>query len=61
MNHSSMKKTVLKAAKQRGIVPVFYHPDIAVCQEVVKACYEGGIRVFEFVNRGEKAKKILLY
>ena len=41
--------------KETGIVPVFYHPDVEICKNVVKACYEGGIRVFEFTNRGDFA------
>ncbi len=33
-------------------MPVFYHADAEVAK-VVKACYEGGgIRAFEFTNRG---------
>ena len=44
--------------KETGIVPVFYHADVAVCQSVVKACYEGGIRVFEFTNRGDFAQNV---
>jgi len=41
--------------KETGIIPVFYHSDIELCKKVVKACYEGGIRVFEFTNRGDFA------
>ena len=37
------------------VLPVYYHDDIQTCTEVVNACYQGGIRVFEFVNRGDKA------
>lgn len=37
------------------VLPVYYHDDIQTCIEVVNACYAGGIRVFEFVNRGERA------
>jgi 2-dehydro-3-deoxyphosphogluconate aldolase/(4S)-4-hydroxy-2-oxoglutarate aldolase len=37
------------------MVPVFYHKDLAVCKQVVKACYDGGARVFEFTNRGDFA------
>lgn len=37
------------------VVPVFYHADLAYAQRIVQACYAGGIRVFEFVNRGEAA------
>ena len=44
--------------KETGIVPVFYHADIEVCKAVVKACYEGGIRVFEFTNRGDFASLV---
>ncbi len=41
-----------------GIVPVFYNKDIEVCKSVVKACYDGGIRVFEFTNRGDFASLV---
>ena len=41
--------------KETGIVPVFYHADVELCKKVVSACYEGGIRVFEFTNRGDFA------
>ncbi|SFQ41233.1 bifunctional 4-hydroxy-2-oxoglutarate aldolase/2-dehydro-3-deoxy-phosphogluconate aldolase [Hymenobacter arizonensis] len=37
------------------VVPVFYQADAAYAQRIVQACYNGGIRVFEFVNRGEQA------
>lgn len=41
--------------KETGMVPVFYHKDVEVCKKVVKACYDGGARVFEFTNRGDFA------
>lgn len=41
-----------------GIVPVFYHADTEVAKKVLKACYEGGIRVFEFTNRGDFAHEV---
>jgi len=37
------------------IIPVFFHKDYDVCVEVMRACYAGGVRVFEFTNRGESA------
>ncbi len=40
------------------MVPVFYHADIEVAKKVMTACYEGGVRVFEFTNRGEFAHDI---
>ncbi len=44
--------------KETGIVPVFYNKDIEVCKEILKACYNGGIRVFEFTNRGDYALEV---
>lgn len=41
-----------------GMVPVFYHADIAIAQSVLKACYAGGVRVFEFTNRGDFAHEV---
>ena len=38
-----------------GIVPVFYNADLELTKKVVKACYDGGIRAFEFTNRGDGA------
>lgn len=43
---------VAQTMKETGLVPVFYHADTELCKQVVKACYDGGIRVFEFTNRG---------
>ena len=40
------------------MVPVFYHKDLEVCKNVVKACYEGGVRAFEFTNRGDLAHEV---
>jgi 2-dehydro-3-deoxyphosphogluconate aldolase/(4S)-4-hydroxy-2-oxoglutarate aldolase len=44
--------------KETGMVPVFYHKDLDVCKNVLKACYDGGVRVFEFTNRGDFAHEI---
>lgn len=40
------------------MVPVFYHHDAEVAKNVVKACYQGGVRVFEFTNRGDFAQEV---
>lgn len=45
-------------AKETGIVPVFYHQDIEICKNILKACYEGGVRIFEFTNRGDFAHEV---
>ncbi len=44
--------------EQNGIIPVFYHPDPGICYEVIKACYHGGLSVFEFTNRGDYAHEV---
>lgn len=38
--------------KNAGMIPVFNHADIEVSKKVVDAAYKGGVRVFEFTNRG---------
>jgi 2-dehydro-3-deoxyphosphogluconate aldolase / (4S)-4-hydroxy-2-oxoglutarate aldolase len=40
---------------ETGIVPVFYHKDKEVCKQVILACHKGGVKVFEFTNRGDYA------
>jgi 2-dehydro-3-deoxyphosphogluconate aldolase/(4S)-4-hydroxy-2-oxoglutarate aldolase len=52
------KVQVLSAMAATGVVPVFYHREVEVAKNVVRACYEGGIRVFEFTNRGEFAHEV---
>ena len=49
---------VYQTMEENGIIPVFYHSDIDVAKQVVKACYEGGIRAFEFTNRGDFAHEV---
>ena len=41
-----------------GMVPLFYHSDIEVAKNVLKACYDGGPRLLEFTNRGDFAIEI---
>ena len=40
------------------MVPVFYHKDVEIAKQVVKACYDGGVRCFEFTNRGDFAHEV---
>lgn len=44
--------------REAGIIPIFYHKDPAVCKNVLKSCYEGGIKIFEFTNRGDFAHEL---
>lgn len=43
---------------QTGMVPVFYHRNADTAKHVLKACYEAGVRVFEFTNRGDLAHEV---
>lgn len=52
------KIQVLTAMQSTGLVPVFYHQDVKVAKQVLKACYEGEVRVFEFTNRGDFAHEV---
>jgi len=44
--------------KETGLVPLFYHEDVAIVKQVVKACYDGGARLFEFTARGAFAHEV---
>jgi len=52
------KLDTLSIIRSTGIVPVFYNADIELTKKVVKACYDGGIRAFEFTNRGDGAHRV---
>ena len=41
-----------------AMVPVFFNPDAEVARKVLKACYDGGVRCFEFTNRGPQAAAV---
>ncbi len=49
---------VYSRIEETPIVPLFFHKDVNVAKNVLKACYDGGIRVFEFTNRGAEAPAI---
>ena len=52
------KIAVLNKIGSTGMVPVFYHKDAEIAKKVVKACYDGGVRAFEFTNRGDFAHEV---
>ena len=52
------KIQVITTMQETGMVPVFYHADAAVAKLVIKACYDGGVRAFEFTNRGDFAQEV---
>ena len=52
------KLQVMQAIAETGMVPVFYHADAEIAKQVLKACYAGGVRAFEFTNRGDFAQDV---
>jgi 2-dehydro-3-deoxyphosphogluconate aldolase/(4S)-4-hydroxy-2-oxoglutarate aldolase len=52
------KLQVLGTMLDTGLIPVFYHKDAEVAKQVIKACYDGGVRAFEFTNRGDFAQDV---
>lgn len=52
------KLAVLAKMGEAPVVPVFYNRDVATACAVVKACYDGGVRAFEFTNRGDFAHEV---
>lgn len=49
---------VVLKMRETGVIPLYYNPDVEVCKEVISACYRGGMRIFEFTNRGDFAHEI---
>jgi 2-dehydro-3-deoxyphosphogluconate aldolase/(4S)-4-hydroxy-2-oxoglutarate aldolase len=52
------QQQILSAMKATGIIPVFNHTDIETAKNVLDASYRGGVKVFEFTNRGENALEV---
>ncbi len=52
------KIQVLTAMANTGMVPVYYSGDAEEAKQVLKACYAGGVRAFEFTNRGDFAQEV---
>ncbi len=49
---------VVLKMRETGVVPIFYNKDIEICKNVIQAVYNGGIKVFEFTNRGDFASEM---
>ncbi len=49
---------VLNKILESHVVPLYYNKDPEICKNVLKSCYKGGLRVFEFTNRGDNAHEI---
>lgn len=44
--------------RETGLVPVFNHSDVEISKQVLKSCYDGGLRLFEFTNRGRNGFEV---
>jgi 2-dehydro-3-deoxyphosphogluconate aldolase/(4S)-4-hydroxy-2-oxoglutarate aldolase len=49
---------VLNAILDVQLIPLFYHADVEIAMKVVQACADGGARVVEFTNRGDRAYQV---
>ena len=49
---------VIRVMEDTGMVPLFYHSDVKLSKEVLKACYDGGARLMEFTARGDFAHEV---
>lgn len=49
---------VANVMKETGMVPLFFHDDIELSKQVLKACYDGGARLMEFTSRGDFAHEV---
>ena len=38
--------------------PVYYHYNAETAKKVIKECYDGGVRAFEFTTRGDYAQDV---
>jgi 2-dehydro-3-deoxyphosphogluconate aldolase/(4S)-4-hydroxy-2-oxoglutarate aldolase len=52
------KADILHTIETTGLVPLFYHADVATAIQVAEASYRGGSRVFEFAHRGPNAFEV---
>ena len=52
------KEQIVELMLEKPLIPVYYNADTATTKGIIKACYEAGIRAFEFTNRGEGASEV---
>ncbi|SNQ43348.1 bifunctional 4-hydroxy-2-oxoglutarate aldolase/2-dehydro-3-deoxy-phosphogluconate aldolase [Cellulophaga lytica] len=49
---------VFNTMNETGLVPLFYHSDVDLAKNILKACYNGGARLMEFTARGDFAFEV---
>lgn len=53
---SEMQRSILR----EKFIPLYTHVDVEVCKNVMRICYENGIRVFEFTNRNTNSLDVFI-
>jgi 2-dehydro-3-deoxyphosphogluconate aldolase/(4S)-4-hydroxy-2-oxoglutarate aldolase len=51
---------VAQAMKDTGMIPLFFSTDVNLSKNILKACYDGGVRLMEFTGRGDFAHEIFV-
>ncbi len=51
---------IIQQIKATGVVPLFTHDDADEAKQVLKAAYDGGVRVFEFTNRRKNSFEVFV-
>ncbi len=46
------------AMREAGMIPLFFHSDVELGKNVLRACYSGGARLLEFTSRGDFAHEV---
>ncbi len=49
---------VINQIEESRMIPLFYHNDVTLSSDVIKACHDGGARQMEFTNRGYYALEV---
>jgi len=49
---------VVLKMREIGVIPLYYNSDVTIMKEVISACYRGGMKIFEFTNRGDMAHEL---
>lgn len=53
--HTEQYTPIKEALRTSLLVPVFYHENLEICEAVMSICFEEGIEMFEYTNRGGMA------
>lgn len=51
------KAQAAEALLQQKLLPLYYHDSAEVSVKILRALYDGGVRILEYTNRGEAALK----